>query len=134
MRSSKGQYLKTHGGSHTYLYNIWAQMLGRCLNPRNKNYPNYGERGITVCERWLSFANFRHDVGDRPTPAHSFDRINPDGNYSPGNCRWATMEVQIKNRRKYKAITNFTTEELTSELARRGYEVTVTKKNKKFFD
>jgi hypothetical protein len=76
-------------------------MIQRCTNPRRKKYPNYGARGITVCEYWKnSFAAFLSDVGRRPTPRHSIDRINNDGNYEPGNVRWALPVEQAHNRRK----------------------------------
>jgi hypothetical protein len=77
-------------------------MLQRCLNPHNRRYSDYGGRGITVCERWLSFVNFWVDMGD-PPPGMSIDRYpNRDGNYEPGNCRWATRVEQTANRRPLK--------------------------------
>jgi hypothetical protein len=74
-------------------------MLTRCRNPRNARYKDYGGRGITVCEAWRSFEAFLADMGRRPSPAHSLDRRENDGNYEPGNCRWATPEEQANNRR-----------------------------------
>lgn len=75
-------------------------MWDRCRRPRNRAFKDYGGRGICVCERWKSFENFLADMGPRPSPKHSIDRINNDGNYEPGNCRWATAEMQGNNRRE----------------------------------
>lgn len=75
-------------------------MRERCNNPKAQRYNYYGARGIRVCERWGSFELFIQDMGRRPSPKHSIDRIDNDGNYEPGNCRWATQDQQIKNSRK----------------------------------
>lgn len=81
-------------------YVSWQAMLARCLDPRHKSFPNYGGRGIQVCSRWLnSFADFYQDMGDRPTPTTSLEREDPNGDYEPGNCRWATPKEQGRNRR-----------------------------------
>lgn len=81
-------------------YYIWINMKIRCFKKTSPYYKNYGARGITVCDRWKnSFHNFYQDMGPKPGPEHSLDRIENDGNYEPGNCRWATMIEQNNNRR-----------------------------------
>lgn len=91
---------RTHGMAFTPVYASWNGMRDRCLNPNNQDYHHYGGRGIAVCERWKdSFENFYADMGDKPSIKHSLDRINNDGNYEPSNCRWATQQEQVRNRR-----------------------------------
>jgi len=72
-------------------------MRQRCRNPRNIGYKRYGGRGISICEHWNDFATFLADMGPRPSPEHSIDRIDGDGNYEPSNCRWATPKKQRRN-------------------------------------
>ena len=80
-------------------YRAWQNMKNRCYNKRDKNYPYYGGRGIRVCDRWVdSVANFIADMGRRPSDDLTLDRIDPHKDYEPGNCRWATREVQSRNR------------------------------------
>lgn len=88
----------THKRSRTPIYRVWATMLQRCNNPKNANYKYYGGRNIKVCSRWLIFENFLKDMGERPKGT-SIDRINNNGNYEPGNCRWSNASKQMKNRR-----------------------------------
>ena len=96
--------LKIHGGTGTPEHRAWSNMIERCGTESHQNYANYGGRGITVCDLWLnSFENFLADVGPRPSPQHSIDRY-PDnnGNYEPGNVRWATKKQQSQNTRSTK--------------------------------
>lgn len=96
---------KTHGMHKTSEYNSWSNMRQRCQNPNNHVYHHYGGRGIKVCERWEDFGNFIADMGRKPTPKHSIDRIDVNGNYEPSNCRWATQKEQNNNRSNNRYIT-----------------------------
>jgi hypothetical protein len=87
-----------HGWSKTPTYSSWRAMRSRCRGVTNASYPTYGGRGITVCERWQTFGNFLEDMGERPSLDHSIDRIDPDGNYEPANCRWLTRAEQNARR------------------------------------
>ena len=92
--------MTTHGHTASPEYRIWTSLKQRCTNPKSMGYPDYGGRGIAVCERWMeSFEAFYQDMGPRPSDLHSIDRKDVNGNYEPGNCRWATNEEQHSNRR-----------------------------------
>jgi hypothetical protein len=103
-----------HYGRNTKLipeYGIYSKMRGRCLNQNDAGYPDYGGRGIKICERWLhgngsfrGFECFLQDMGARPSRKHSLDRINNDGNYEPNNCRWTTSKYQARNRRSNRYV------------------------------
>lgn len=98
---------KHHGLNKTPEHRAWVYMKLRCYNERNHNYHRYGGRGISVCDRWReSFVNFLADLGTRPSKNHTLDRIDSDGNYEPGNCRWVTRQVQNINRRICRVNTS----------------------------
>lgn len=106
---------RTHGESHrggqgpTPEYLSWAGMKTRCTNPKTPDWKNYGGRGIRICDRWLGpdgFANFLADMGRRPSSDHTLDRHpDPNGDYAPGNCRWATKKQQARNNRRVRRWT-----------------------------
>lgn len=101
-----GETSRRHGKTKTSEYQSWT-----CMKRRgSKKYPfahNYADRGITICDRWRnSFEDFLSDMGPKPTPKHTLDRINTDGNYEPGNCRWATMKEQCNNKRDSMVYTH----------------------------
>lgn len=110
------QYALKHGhGYGTATYKSWCSMRGRCLTPSHHKFAQYGARGIKICDRWASFANFLADMGERPD-GHTLDRINPDGDYSPENCRWAGPKAQARNRTNKVSIVHEGREQLLIEL------------------
>ena len=94
-----------HGMREEPIYKVWQNMLTRCFDSGSRRFPHYGGRGITVCDEWKSFEAFLSDMGPRPSSKHSIDRINNDGNYEPGNCRWATVKEQCRNKSNNRMVT-----------------------------
>lgn len=101
-----GDKKRTHGQSKTALYGVWNAMHMRCSNPETESYPQYGGRGIRVCDRWKSFENFAADMGERPKGT-SIERDDFNADYSPSNCRWATAKEQGRNKSNNALITAF---------------------------
>lgn len=113
--------ITSHGASYTPEYNILSQIKQRCNNSNAEWYSSYGGRGITICDRWNdSFENFIADMGYRPSDDLSIERINNDGNYEPGNCKWGTGTEQQNNRRNNVIVNykgkNYTLTEICKEL------------------
>lgn len=93
-----------HGMRHTRVYNVWLCLIQRCTNPLNPAYGNYGGRGIQVCDKWRDFPSFYADMGDVPE-GMQIDRIDVNGNYEPGNCRWLNKKGQSRNKRTTRILT-----------------------------
>lgn len=119
MEIVSGPKRATHGDTYSKEHRCWATIKRRCYNLRCSKYKYYGGRGITVCDRWLrSYENFLEDMGRAPSPDHSIDRINNDGNYEPLNCQWATMQEQNNNRRCSRYLTHDNQTRTLSEWSR----------------
>ena len=107
--SESAKKKRTHGfasnGNRIPEYMTWIRMRRRCENPLSQDYPNYGARGIRVCSRWKDFINFLEDMGRRPSKGYSIDRKDNDGNYTPKNCRWASIKQQNRNKRSIHKLT-----------------------------
>lgn len=104
VRAARAKKNAKHQMSGTAEYHAWEAIIQRCTNPKSQNYPEYGGRGITVCEKWRDFKAFFEDMGKRP-PKTSIDRIDNNGPYAPCNCRWTTASTQMKNTRKSNYFT-----------------------------
>ena len=117
--SRTGKSAATHGRRFTREYQCWVDMRRRCDNPKNASYKNYGAKGITVCNRWqTSFANFFADMGKCPK-GFTLDRFpNHEGNYEPGNCRWANQDQQANNKITNRRIEAFGKSHTISEWGR----------------
>lgn len=105
----------THGMRNSPEYGIWNSIKCRVLNTGDQAFKSYGGRGIKICERWLKFENFYSDMGRRPSSNHSIDRKDNNGNYEPGNCRWATRSEQSNNTRRNVMIGGLTMFEYTEK-------------------
>jgi hypothetical protein len=105
MRNKKGQFvvgskhLVTHGLAQTRPYNTWNHMMFRCYHPTDSRWPQYGGRGIKVCEKWHDFIGFWEDMKEGYSKELTLDRINNEGDYSKENCRWTTQKEQCRNKR-----------------------------------
>jgi hypothetical protein len=94
-----------HGGSRTSEYKSWRSMIARCTDPTHDRYADYGGKGVVICQRWLdAFSDFLTDMGRKPTPRHTIDRIDNSRGYEPGNCRWASKSEQASNRSTNRII------------------------------
>jgi hypothetical protein len=100
-----GEVTTKHGMTKTRIFKIWTGIRKRCNNPKCKSYKWYGGRGVKISDKWDNFIDFYNDMKEGYADDLSLDRINPNGNYEPGNCRWATSKIQNRNRRNNNVIT-----------------------------
>jgi hypothetical protein len=120
VRKSSGKQAITHGMSYSPEYRAWGDMRRRCVDVNFPEYKNYGGRGISVCPEWQTFEQFFFDMGTRPSDRHSLDRINNDGNYEPGNCRWASRSQQVSNKTSSLIVEAFGRRAALCEFVARG--------------
>lgn len=125
IRVAKGGWNKFRHGegrasSRTTEWRSWWAMRSRCGDPKHKHYATYGGRGITVCDHWTRYENFIQDMGRKPTPRHTLDRIDGDAGYSPENCRWATRGEQSSNLRTNRRLTYNSETHSLAEWSRRS--------------
>jgi hypothetical protein len=118
-----------HGGWKKSSYNTWRAMIRRCNNPKDKDYPRYGGKGVSVCPEWLDYATFAQYMGE-PVGKETLDRINPAGNYEPKNCRWASPTVQARNIKLPKSNKTGYTGVLFHQ---NKYYANITSKGKKYY-
>lgn len=121
-RASQAKTTHGHsrGGKITPEYQTYRSMIARCTRPTNVRFAEYGGRGIKVCDRWLrDFSAFYADMGQRPSPAHSIDRVDNDADYEPSNCRWATRHTQARNKRNNIVLVAFGESMALSEASHR---------------
>jgi hypothetical protein len=104
LRSDRRKAMAAGKLSRTATYNSWSMMKDRCLNKNNQNWDRYGGRGVKIADRWMNYRNFLADMGERPK-GMTIERVNNDGHYEPGNCRWATRLDQGRNRSTCRRIT-----------------------------
>jgi hypothetical protein len=104
VKAEKLDHGNARRGRKTSEYNIWVMMRQRCMNPKDKRYASYGGRGIAICKRWDNFAAFIEDMGRRPSPSHSLERMDNDGPYSSENCVWADRIAQSNNKRNNRIL------------------------------
>jgi hypothetical protein len=103
---SRSTHKSARRGARSKAYATWVNMKSRCNNPNASGFHKYGAKGIKVCDRWDTFENFLADMGEPPSSAHTLDRIDPKGYYTPNNCRWATQKEQQNNRSNNHLITH----------------------------